>query len=148
MASGEEGSIFKFITNHAAPLGNNVFCKYGDKSNLVLQAAILLKLAQLERSMLFGAEKFTVTPFTLTSTPQKVLTKDIAGRVRNVSFWVDSASGGPTPTIRIGTSASSSNSGGARISAGQVNEFGNVSPDVELYAVSDTSIVVYVVERA
>lgn len=139
---------FKFITERAAPLANDVVCKYGQQSGLVLLAGIFLKLGKMAQTMTFGANKWSITPFTLDTTPKKILEKDINGLVRKISVWVDSASGGPTPTIRVGGSATSANGGGVRVSAGQVNEIGEVPPGTELWAASSTSIAVYVLERA
>ena|SRR3990167_4656518 len=140
-----------FFKNRAVPLANELFCMARDNVPLAMLYAlsgIYLKLAALQQASTFGANKFSIEPFTLTTTPQKILVKDISGRVRKVAVWVDSASGGPTPTIRVGIAASSANGGGVRVSAGQVNEIGEVPPSVELWAVASTSIAVYVLERS
>lgn len=140
--------LFKYITNKVAPFANDIFCRYKDQSATVLLAGVLMSLQELLKTATFGANQFSIESFTLTSDPQKILERDINGRVRKISVWVDSASGGPTPTIRVGTGATSANGGGVRVSAGQVNEIGEVAPNVELWAAANTSINAYVITRS
>ncbi len=141
-------SAWEFVKNYAVPLANEVICKYKDQAAVVLLAGIMLKLDALTESSTFGQAKWNLTAYNLTTTPQKILERDLTGKVRKVSCWLDSASGGPTPTIRVGQSATSSSGGGVRVSAGQVNEIGEVGPSVELWAASSTAIAMYVIERA
>lgn len=114
----------------------------------LLLAGILTELRELRHALNFGANYFRMTPAALNTTPTKLVEKEPSGRVRKVSIWVDAASGGPTPTIRIGTSDTSVNGGGIRINAGTVNEIGEVPPGTELWGASSTAINVYVIERA
>lgn len=113
-----------------------------------LLGGILLQLKALTEAATFGSHYFKINAFTLTTVPARIIEKDPQGLVRKISFWVDSAAGGPTPTIRISQGASSSNGGGIRINAGQVNEIGEIPHGTELWASASTSIVCYVIERA
>ena len=136
-----EGKVQRFLCDLQNKFG-------GQNVAPMLLAGIFLQLRELNDAVNFGATKFDIRPVLLTTTAQKIVERDVEKRVRKVSVWIDSASGGPVPTIRIGKSASSSNSGGIRVNAGQVNELGEVPPDTELYGVASTSIQIYVIERA
>lgn len=112
-----------------------------------LLGGIYLKLGELVDSATFGANYFRISPYVLAPTPVRILEKDPDKRVRKISVWIDNASGGPTPTIRINQG---SGSGGFRVNAGQVNEIGEISPDTELWGSSTLTagINAYVIERA
>ena len=138
----------RFFKNKAATLANDLFCIYKEGALLVAMCGIYLKLEEMADAMSFGAHDFAIEPITLTTTPIKILEKNIGGRVRKVDLWVDSATGGPTPTIRVGTAASGSGGGGVRVSAGQVNPIGEVPPNVELWASASTTINAYVLRRS
>jgi hypothetical protein len=112
-----------------------------------LLAAILKELVDLNASGV-GGTKFEITPYTLTTVAQKILPKEPQGRTRDVSIWIDAASGGPTPTIRIGSSSVSAGGAGVRVNAGQVSELGRIEPNAELYAAASTDMNIYVIERA
>ena len=114
-----------------------------------LLSHILFKLQELIAALNFGSNVFRITPYTLTSDPQRIVEREPNGRVRKVSIWLDPGSGGPTPIIRVGTSDTSANTGGIRVSAGTVAEMGEVHDKAELWAVcTNTSLNVYVIERA
>ena len=113
-----------------------------------LLGGIFLQLKELREASSFGTNYFNIVPFELGTVPIRILEKEPNGLVRKVSFWIDSASGGPTPTIRISRSGSSTAGGGIRVNAGQVNELGEVPPGTELWAAASTTIVGYIIERA
>ena len=113
-----------------------------------LLGAIFLTLRQLlEESKPFGMTSYRISPIQLTSIPQRIVERQPEGRLRKVSFGIDSAVGGPTPTIRFGNGSVSATTGGVRLNAGVINDLGEVPPDVELFAASSTDIAAYVIER-
>lgn len=136
------------------PWLDKVVCKldhqhqaYFDRQLLM---GIYLQLAKIARASAFGSTYFRISPKALTANASaiKIIERDSQDLVRKVSIWVDAASGGPTPTIRIGTSATGTGGGGIRINAGQVNELGEVPSNMELWAASTATINLYVIERA
>lgn len=117
----------------------------------MLLGLIALRLGQMQQTSKTGSAYWRITPVSIpasTATPVKMLEKQTDGLVRTVLLWVDNASGGPTPTIRVSTAKGSTSSGGIRVNAGQSNELGNIPPDVELWAISSTAIQAYVIEYA
>ena len=134
------------------PWWQEVYCRLSKDERLLstnfLLAGVLQELHKLRNSLNFGSNYFNITPYTLGPTSTKILERENSGRVRKVTVWVDAASGGPTPTLRIGTSDTGSGGGGFRVNAGAMNEIGEVPPHVELWAASSTAINVYVIERA
>ena len=132
-----------------APITEAAACSLERKdfSVIHLLGAIFFSLRQLVESSQLGATEFRISPFRLTSVPQKILPKDDAGRLRKVSFVLDSAVGGPTPTIRFGNSSVTASNGGARLNAGVFNELGEVASSAELWAASSVDISGYLIER-
>lgn len=141
----------KSFFNRTTDFTNEAVCKleksnYGDTFFL---GAILLSLRQLlEESKPLGMAYYRITPIQLTGTPKKVVEKQPEGRLRKVSFAIDSAVGGPTPTIRFGNSSVSATAGGVRLTAGSIHDLGEMPPDMELYAASNVDIAAYIIERA
>lgn len=113
-----------------------------------LLSGIFLQLQELNEALSAGAEVFRITPYPLAAggEPLLILDTDGQGRTREVDIWVDSAVGGPVPTLRIGTGPSTS--AGVRVNAGQVNPLGKVPASTRLYAASNVAITLYVIERA
>ena len=102
----------------------------GPEANTILLAGIFLSMREIATSANFGNTRFDVRPVNLNTTAIKILDRDeVTRKVRKVSLWIDSASGGPTPTIRVGKGSTSPNGGGVRVNAGQVNELGEVPAD-------------------
>jgi hypothetical protein len=117
--------------------------------NSYLLFAILTTLRELvEGAVPLGMIYTRITPAQLDTTPVKVLAKEEGGRLRKVAIGIDSAVGGPTPTIRFGNSSVSAGGGGIRLNAGVMTELGEVSPDTELWVASSTPIAAYIIERA
>lgn len=115
-----------------------------------LLMGILMKLTEMSRSASFGSNYFRITPVSLTAggAAQRLVSRETQDLVRKVSVWIDAASGGPTPTIRISTGSSGTGGGGIRVNAGQVNELGEVPSNQELWVSSTATINLYVIERA
>src|SRR3954469_22072967 len=103
--------IRSFLKDKAGPVANEVICEYKQNAAIVLLAGILLKLADLVRTSHSGDATFEITAYTLGLDPIKILPKGLNGRTRLVAVWVESAAGGPTPTIRVGKTSTSSNGG-------------------------------------
>mgnify|MGYP001578137874 FL=1 len=145
-------SMKEELVSTLSPWLYGIICKlppeYQPHFDRVLLSGIYLKLASIERASAFGTNYFRITPYTLSSTPQKILERDAQQLVRKVSIWIDAASGGPTPTIRISTLGTGTGGGGIRVNAGTVNELGEVPSTTELHGASTTSTVIYVIERA
>lgn len=120
-----------------------------DYGNTFLLGAIYLTLRQiLESARPLGMVYTRITPIQLSTTPVRIIEKEGDGRLRKVGIGIDSAVGGPTPTIRFGHSSVSAGNGGIRLNAGVVTELGEVAPDTELWAASSTAIAAYTIERA
>lgn len=115
----------------------------------LLLAGIYLQLDRLNEALQQGGTYFRITPFTLTAgeAAAQILDIEVQGRVREVSIWMDSAVGGPDPTIRLSTDASGTLGNGVRITPGGPNELGKVPANTRLFASSDTTINGYVIER-
>lgn len=121
----------------------------GPEATTILLSGIFLTLREIAEASSFGNVRFDLRPVSLNTVPIRILERDeTTRRVRKVSLWVDSASGGPTPTIRVGKGTTSVNGGGIRVNAGQVNEIGEVPADVELWAAASTPINAYIIEHA
>lgn len=122
------------------------------KSNygsVFLLGGILISLRQLvEAAQPLGMVYTRITPIQLGTTPTRIIEKETDGRLRKVGIGIDSAVGGPTPTIRFGNSSVSAGNGGIRLNAGVITELGEVAPDTELWAASSTAIAAYTIERA
>lgn len=119
----------------------------------LLLGVIALRLGQLVNNRAVGASYYRITPFTLGNQGQRIIEKQNDGLVRTVMLWVDKASGGPTPYLRVGTQkvdmqAGQTGSGGIQVNAGQQNELGNVRPEVEMWAASSVQINAFVIEFA
>ena len=138
----------QFLNKYVTAFASKIKATHCADAGLFLLSAIFLTLNDIKNASNFGLTKFEINPVALDTIPVKILVVDTQGRVRKVSVWIDSASGGPAPTIRIGKAATSSNGGGIRVIAGQVNELGEVPPDVELWGASSTAINAYIIERA
>lgn len=143
-------SLREEITTVISPWVYKIVCslpqEYQRHFDRVLLAGIYVKLAELTRASAFGQNSFSIRPFTLNTTPQKIVDRNNTNLVRKVTIWVDAASGGPTPTIRISTSGTGTASGGIRVNAGQSNLIGEVPPNQELWAAASTAMAAYVVE--
>lgn len=139
-------------TGKILPWLYDVVCKLDPTSQRNFDRALLggiyLKLSEISRSSAFGSNYFRITPVQADTTPQKIIERDTRNLVRKVSVWVDAASGGPTPTIRISTSGAGTSTGGIRVNAGQVNVIGEVPPNQELWIASTTALNCYIVEVA
>lgn len=110
---------------------------------------IAMLLDELRRTASFGTHYYRLTPVQLSTAVKQVVDKNTQGLVRKVDIWVDNIVGGAVPNIRVGTQGSvSSDRGGIRIVAGQMNELGEIPPDVQLYAIASSNIQVYVIEKA
>lgn len=120
-----------------------------DYGNTFLLGAIFLTLRQLlESARQLGMVYTRITPIQLGTTPTRIIEKETDGRLRKVGIGIDSAVGGPTPTIRFGNSSVSASTGGIRLNAGVITELGEVAPDTELWAAASTPIAAYTIERA
>jgi hypothetical protein len=117
--------------------------------NSYLLFAILATLRELvENSTPLGMVYTRQVAVQLTTTPVRIFAKEEQGRLRSIAIGIDSAAGGPTPTIRFGSSAVSALTGGIRLNAGVLTELGELAPDTELWAASSTPIAAYTLERA
>mgnify|MGYP001580414555 CR=1 FL=1 len=138
------------ITDVISPWVYKIVCslpqEYQRHFDRVLLAGIYVKLSELTRASAFGQNGFNIRPVMLGTTPIKLVERNNQNLVRKVTIWVDAASGGPTPTIRLSTSGTTSASGGIRVNAGQANAIGEVPPNQELWGSASTSIAAYVVE--
>ena len=114
-----------------------------------LLSGIYLKVCELVNAMGFGNNFYRITPVSLTAggEPEPICDVQSQGRVRKISIWVDIATGGPLPIIRISTGASGSSSGGLRIAPGTVSELGEVPANTRLYVASSQDVTMYVIER-
>lgn len=112
-----------------------------------LLSLIALRLGQMQNNRV-GANYYRITPVLLTTDGQRIVEQQPEGLVRKVILFVDNASGGPTPTIRVGTNKGGTASGGVRVNAGVGSELGEVPPFVELWAASTVNIQGYVIEFA
>ncbi len=120
----------------------------------MLLGLVSLRLGQLVNNQATGANYYRITPVTLKLEGQRIVERQTDGLVRTVLLFIDKASGGPTPTIRVSTSKGGAQTGGISVDAGQAHELGNVKADIELWAsvyVSSNSaftIPAYVIEFA
>mgnify|MGYP001582463723 CR=1 FL=1 len=110
-----------------------------------LLAALLLKLDDVGRP--FGSVSTEILPVNIGTNPSIILDVEPQRRVRHVDVWLDTAVGGPVPTVRIGIGGANTNNSGPRLTAGQRNELGPISGNVRLYAVSSVAIQGFVVPR-
>lgn len=114
-----------------------------------LLSGIYLKLTELAKTSSFGNNYYDIRPVTiLPDQPVLLVDKQNQGLVRKVVLWIDNASGGPTPTIRVSKGATNYTSGGVRVNAGQSNELGEIPPNVQLWGSSSYAINAYVIEWA
>ena len=117
---------------------SDIACKDLDNPTLMvpmLLGLIALRLGQLVKNQATGSNYYRITPFTLKNEGQLIVEKQNDDLVRTVLIFIDKASGGPTPTIRVGTSKGSAGAGnGVSVDAGKAHELGNVRSDVELWA--------------
>lgn len=108
-----------------------------------------LKLAEIAKTSQFGATYWDMRPVTMgPGDPVLLVDRQNQGMVRKVVLWIDNASGGPTPYIRVSKGATNFTSGGVRLNAGQSNELGEVPPNVQLWGSASVAINAYVVEWA
>lgn len=110
-----------------------------------LLSAIYLQLREMADGMQFGANSLRIQPVTLGPVPVKLVDRDIDGKARKVQLWVDSASGGPFPLIRISTGATGTAGGGISVIPGQMNDLDMVPANVTLWGAADSAINAYVV---
>lgn len=141
--------ISTWLKTDVLPWTNELVCKVLELSAapgaapVYLLAAILAAMRELQ----FGNRFYNIVPRTLGTEPVLVLDEQPQGHARKVKVWIDTASGGPLPTIRISTGASSTSSGGIRVAAGGSEELGLVPAKTRLYAASSSATtVMYVVE--
>ena len=123
--------------------------KHPERLPVYLMYFIAAKLAELGTQASSGSNYYRISPYKLEANkPVLILDLEPAGFTRKVGFWLDAATGGPVPTIRVSTNGSVAGGGGIRILPGQVNDLGEVPPTVRLYAVSSYEINGYTLERA
>lgn len=137
----------RYLLEKVKPFVDRLGCEFGEMNLLYLLAGVWFELREIKEAIQFGYTRFDILPVSLNTTAVKILQREINGKPRKVSIWVDSATGGPTPTIRISKGAGGTSGGGFRINAGQLNDIGEVAPDVELWGISTTAINAYVIER-
>ena len=135
----------RFLRDEVIPFSDQFGCQHDNMALLHLLTAIWFELRGLATSFNFGATRFDVHPVTFETNSKRILEKSRDGKVRKVAIWLDSAVGGPTPTIRVSKGGST---GGFRINAGTVNDIGEIAPDIELWATSTANINGHVIERA
>lgn len=111
---------------------------------------IALKLSSLEKTGQFGANYYDIRPVTLGdgTGPKLIIDKQSQGLVRKAVLWIDSATGGPTPIIRVSKGANSYTGGGIKVNASQSNDLGEIPPNVQLFADANTAINGYIIEWA
>ncbi len=140
-----------FLAGKAKPWLENFVCDITPPALVIplLLSGIFLKLVELVAAMQ-GGDQFDIQPINVAVANQnyQLLDADTRGRTRDVSVWVDSASGGPLPTIRISKDGSGAGSGGLRIMPGQVNELGKVPPDTKLFVSATQPIAMYIIVRS
>lgn len=114
----------------------------------ILLTGIFLSLRQAVDRLSNGAFDLNIFPFALQANEAtRVLEKRSDRRTRRVVVWIDSAVGGPPPTIRVGLRKGSVASGGVFVTPGIQNEIGRVPPDKELWMSSDVPMRVYILEE-
>lgn len=114
-----------------------------------LLSGIYLKLCELAKTSSFGNNYYDIRPVTMNPTdPVLLVDRQNQGMVRKVVLWIDNASGGPTPYIRVSKGATNYASGGVRVNAGQSNEMGEIPPNVQLWGSASVAINAYVIEWA
>lgn len=115
-----------------------------DGAMVILLTGILVKLQELIDVNELGTRRFDIRAISLGSVPIKILDRDPSSQGREVSIWLDPASGGPTPVVKISTSGA----GGFRVNAGEVSELGRVPAETELWGVcTNTTISGVLIER-
>lgn len=140
-----------FLETRVIPWWQEVVCKLAPAQAIsLLLTAIYLQLREMGEQQQFGGTYLRITPYALVANGAavKVLEKESQGRLRKVSIWVDAATGGPLPTLRISTGATSAAGGGLRVLPGSPNELGEVPFATELWASSTAAVTLYVIERA
>ena len=117
---------------------SDIACKELENPALLtplLLGLIALRLGQLVKNQATGSNYYRITPFTLRNEGQLIVEKQNDDLVRTVLLFIDKASGGLTPTVRVGTSKGSAGAGnGVSVDAGKAHELGNIRSDVELWA--------------
>jgi len=140
-----------YLLGRVKPWLEGIVCDISPPALVVplILSGIYLKLVELV-ALQQGGEVYDIQPVTIPAANQVVLLldNDSNGRVRDVSVWVDAASGGPLPTIRISKDASGSGGGGVRVSPGTSNELGKVPANVKLYVSSTAAISMFVISRS
>ena len=125
-----------FIETRVIPWWSELACRLpngqGQFAVPFLLAAIFLQLREMTEGQKFGSNSFRIDPFTLGAEPVRILEADPASRMRKVQIWVDAATGGPLPTIRVSTGASGTGGGGIRILPGQMNDLDVVPANITL----------------
>ncbi len=139
-----------YLIGKVGPWANDVACALPPGLVIpTLLSGIYLKLAELvELSQSAGI--MDIQPLTVTGGSPSVMMLDVdpAGRSREVTVWIDLATGGPMPTIRISKDASGSGGGGIRVTPGQVNELGKIPGNIKLYIGADADTQLYVMTKS
>lgn len=143
----------EFFSGTVSQWYQEVLCKLvpdrQHQSNALL-AGIFLQLQALNEGLQAGGTYFRIAPFRVEANGEAVLVldNDSQGRIREVSLALDSAVGGPDPTIRFATSGGSPNGNGVRLTPGIINPIGRVPPNEKLFVSSDTTINGFIIEVA
>lgn len=143
----------EFFESTAVPWWRRIVCAWPEQlrpfAGELLLAGVYLQLDRLNEALAQGGTYFRITPFQLVANLPaiEILNIEVQGRVRDVSIWMDSAVGGPDPTIRLSTDGSGTFGNGVRLTPGGPNELGKVPPNTRLFASCDVTLNGYIIER-
>ena len=143
-----------FFNKEVIPWYRDMSCGLNEKLaphlGHLLLAGIYLSVLRLLEVQQFGANQLDIRAVKLVASADatRIVDTERNGRVRKVTLWIDAATGGPVPTIRISTSGSGAAGGGIRVLPGQANALGEVPASVKLYAASSQNVNLYVLEVA
>lgn len=143
-----------YLTDSVLPRWQSIVCKFPPDFTpthtiALLLAGIFFTLREAVESMGIGGNLFSITPYKLVEErPVKVLERELTGRARKVSIWVDSAVGLPDPMIRLGTSSATMTASGVRLTPGVANPIGVIPANTELYVASDVALLVFIVTES
>lgn len=142
----------RFMSKSVLPFVRAASCEFGPEvqNNFLafLTGATFLKLVELTEGGEIGNRYTRISPYALGTSAVKILDREENGWAREITIWVDSAVGGPNPTVRVGDSSVTTTGGGFRVPTGGGTELGKIAATKQLYAIATSAINAYIIERA